>query len=93
MNIQLHHAVVTINKNDAFTVSLMARAVINNRPSFRSVDGTFGQQPATLYTESAGELSHRPQRLTLRSSTGEKVHLFPEDVAWLEGILSDLQNS
>jgi hypothetical protein len=91
MNIQLHHAVMTINKHDAFAVSLMAQAVINNRPSFRSVDGTLGQEPATLYTECAEDLPHRPERLTLRNSTGEKVHLLSEDVAWLEGILSDIQ--
>ena len=39
MKLQLGDAVVTINKQDAFTVSLMAQAVMNNRPSFRSVDG------------------------------------------------------
>ena len=93
MNIQLHHAVVTINKQDAFAVSLMAQAVINNRPSFRSVDGILDHEPATLYTECAEDLPHRPERLTLRSSNGEKVHLLPEDVTWLEGILSDLQKS
>ena len=93
MKLQLRDAVVTINKQDAFAVSLMAQAVINNRPSFRSVDGILGQEPATLYTECAKDLPHRPERLTLRSSSGEKVSLLSEDITWLEGILSDLQKS
>jgi hypothetical protein len=89
MNIQIRDAVVTIDKQDAFQVSLMARAVMNNRPSFRSVRGKAGE---TLYTECARELAHRPERLTLKSSAGEVVHLLPEDVAWLERIIADTQS-
>jgi hypothetical protein len=88
MNIQIRDAVVTIDKQDAFQVSLMARAVMNNRPSFRSVRGKAGEQ---LFTECARELAHRPERLTLKSSAGEVVHLLPEDVSWLERIISDTQ--
>ena len=88
MNIQIRDAVVTIDKQDAFQVSLMAQAVMKNRPSFRSVRGNQGEQ---LYTECAKELAHRPERLTLKSSAGEVVHLLPEDVSWLERVISDTQ--
>jgi hypothetical protein len=86
MNIQIRDAVVTIDKQDAFQVSLMAQAVMNNRPSFRSVRGKAGEM---LFTECAKDLVNRPERLTLRSSAGEVVHLLPEDIAWLERIVAD----
>ncbi len=89
MNIQIRDAVVTIDKQDAFRVSLMAKAVMNNRPSFRSVRGTAGEQ---LFTECAKDVANRPERLTLKSSAGEVVHLLPEDVSWLERVISDTQS-
>jgi hypothetical protein len=89
MNIQIRDAVVTIDKQDAFQVSLMAKAVMSNRPSFRSVRGKAGE---VLFTECAKDVANRPERLTLRSSVGEVVHLLPEDVAWLERVISDTQS-
>ncbi|MGL4610032.1 MAG: hypothetical protein ACRCYY_10150 [Trueperaceae bacterium] len=88
MTIQVRDAVVTINKQDAFQVSLMAKAVMNNRPSFRVVHGKSGEQ---LYTECAKDLPNCPERLTLKSGAGEVVQLLPEDIAWLERLIADTQ--
>jgi hypothetical protein len=89
MNIQIRDVAITIDKQDAFQVSLMAKAVMNNRPSFRSVRGKAGEQ---LFTECAKDVANRPERLTLKSSAGEVVHLLPEDVVWLERIIADTQS-
>lgn len=92
MNITVKNTIVTIAKTDAFKLSLMANSVKANRPSFHSIKAKLGEQSAELYTEIAKDISHRPERLTLKSSAGEVVHLLPEDVAWLERIISETQN-
>lgn len=91
MKLQLRDAVVTINKQDAFAVSLMAQAVLNNRPSFRSVNAQLGGETAYLYTECAQNLEDRPEQLTLKTSDGKTVHLTAQDKVWLEEILATLQ--
>jgi D-Tyr-tRNAtyr deacylase len=91
MNITVKNTVVTIAKTDAFKLSLMANSVKANRPSFHSIKATLGEQTAELYTEAARDIAARPERLTLKSSAGEVVHLFPKDVAWLERVIADTQ--
>jgi D-Tyr-tRNAtyr deacylase len=90
--VTVKNSVITIAKTDAFKLSLMANSVKANRPSFHSIKVKLGDQAAELYTESARDIATRPERLTLKSSVGEVVHLFPEDVAWLERVIADTQS-
>jgi hypothetical protein len=92
MNLQLRDAVVTIQKEDVFAVSLMAQAVMDNRPSFRGVNVKVEGQAAYLYTECAQDVDHRPEQLTLKTSAGKTVHLTACDKEWLENILASLKN-
>ena len=89
--VTVKNSVVTIAKTDAFKLSLMANSVKANRPSFHSIKAKLGEQHAELYTECAKDVATRPERLTLKSSAGEVVHLLPEDVAWLERIIADTE--
>jgi D-Tyr-tRNAtyr deacylase len=88
-NITVKNSVVTIANTDAFKLSVMANSVKANRPSFHSIKAKLGEQTAELYTECAKDVVARPERLILKSSAGEVVHLLPEDVAWLERIIAD----
>ncbi len=92
MKLLLRDAVVTINKQDTFAVSLMAQAVLDNRPSFRSVNAQLGNEAAYLYTECCKTAEHRPEQLTLKTSAGRSVHLTAQDKACLENIITNLQN-
>lgn len=87
MTITFKNAVATIDKTDAFKLAFMAESVLNNRPSFRSIQGKVGTETADIYTECPKHLGHQEQ-LTVRVGESQ-VYLQPQDKDALEQVIRD----
>ena len=89
MTVTFKNAVATIDKTDAFKLAAMAEAVLNNRPTFRSIRAKLGAEAAEIYTECPKHADYQEQ-LTVRAGATQ-VYLHPQDKDALEQVIRDTQ--
>jgi deoxyadenosine/deoxycytidine kinase len=87
MTLRIKGRRITVNKFDALQLSLMAQAVLENRPSFRGIKGEMSGQEVFIYTECAKEAPHWVERLIFKTPD-TKIHLTADDKVYLERILN-----